>query len=137
MLIAFFPAHQNIQKSQLAYVSHKHSRCHTHACYHRVAVHWRKTHPRPLGRHYTVSSTCYAQSGLTASGEQTRPGIVAVLPGFLPLGTWIELDRPAFGRKRYQVEDHIGSGSELDLYNPSESACEAYGREERGFRVVL
>lgn len=46
------------------------------------------------------------------------------------------LDTPAFGRREYQVEDHIGSGSELDIYNPSEAACDAYGRQERGFRVI-
>jgi 3D (Asp-Asp-Asp) domain-containing protein len=83
-----------------------------------------------------VSSTCYAQSGTTASGEQTRPGIVAVLPGFLPLGARIKLDRPAFGRRLYRVEDHIGYGSELDIYNESEAACIDYGRREIGFRVV-
>lgn len=83
-----------------------------------------------------MASTCYAQSGTTASGEQTRPGIVAVLPGFLPLGAWIRLDHPAFGRSVYQVEDHIGSGSELDIYNPSESACLQYGRQTRGFTVM-
>lgn len=41
-----------------------------------------------------------------------------------------------FGQTRYQVEDHIGYGSELDFYNPSESACDEYGRETIGFRVV-
>jgi 3D (Asp-Asp-Asp) domain-containing protein len=143
------PVNQNIKNSSfhavpatpIAHVAkhhrhkkHKHNRCHTHACYHRMAVHWRKMHP--LGTHYTVSSTCYEQSGLTASGEQTHPGIVAVMPGFLPLGTWIELDHPAFGRRRYQVEDHIGEGSELDIFNESQSACNAYGRQQRGFRVV-
>jgi 3D (Asp-Asp-Asp) domain-containing protein len=89
----------------------------------------------PQHHHYTVSSTCYAQGGQTASGEQTRPGIVAVLPGFLPLGSWITLDRPVFGRRRYQVEDHIGEGSELDFYNPSETACLQYGRRRIGFRA--
>jgi hypothetical protein len=59
-----------------------------------------------------------------------------VANNFLPLGTWIELDRLAFGRRRYQVEDHIGSGSELDIFNPSEAACDEYGRREIGFRVI-
>lgn len=51
----------------------------------------------------------------------------------LPLGTRIMLDRPAFGRRVFTVEDRIGSGSELDIFNPSESACLAYGRQTRGF----
>ena len=112
--------------------------CHSRRCDVRVDRIW-AAHHRPrrrLGPHYVVSSTCYAQSGTTASGEQTRPGIVAVLPGFLSLGTWIVLDRAVFGRRRYQVLDHIGSGSELDVFNASEAACLDYGRREAGFRVV-
>jgi len=85
-----------------------------------------------------VSSTCYAQGGQTATpGVDAYFGEVAVLPGFLPLGTHIELDHPAFGRSEFIVYDHIGSGSELDIFYPSESACNDYGRQERGFSVVL
>jgi 3D (Asp-Asp-Asp) domain-containing protein len=88
-----------------------------------------------LGQHYEVSSTCYAQGGQTAT-----PGVDAsfgeVANNFLPLGTHIMLDQPAFGRREFVVDDHIGSGSELDIYYPSEAACEAYGRQERGFRVI-
>ena len=94
-------------------------------------------HRRPLGRHYTVSSTCYAQGGPTATPHvDAYFGEVAVLPGFLPLHTRIRLDHPAFGRRDFVVLDHIGEGSELDIYNPSESACNIYGRQQRGFRVV-
>jgi 3D (Asp-Asp-Asp) domain-containing protein len=86
-------------------------------------------------RHYEVSSTCYAQGGVTASGEDAYLGEVAVLPGFLPLGTHIRLDHPEFGRRNYVVLDHIGHGSELDIFNPSEEACIQYGRREIGFTV--
>ena len=81
-----------------------------------------------------VSSTCYAQGGITASGQQARPGEVA--NNVLPLGTHIILDHPAFGRQEYVILDRIGSGSELDIFNESESACNAYGRQERGFSVL-
>lgn len=91
-------------------------------------------HPK-LGPHYQVESTCYAQGGQTASGQQAHLGEVAVLPGFLPLGSWIKLDRPAFGKRVFQVLDHIGEGSQLDIFNPSEAACERYGRQTRGFRL--
>lgn len=91
----------------------------------------------PLGRHYTVSSTCYAQGGATATPHvDAYFGEVAVLLGFLPLHTRIRLDRPAFGRRDFVVLDHIGEGSELDIFFPSESACESYGRQQRGFRIV-
>jgi 3D (Asp-Asp-Asp) domain-containing protein len=90
-----------------------------------------------FGRHYEVNSTCYAQGGATATpGVNAYLGEVAVLPGFLPLGTLIHLDRPAFGRSYFRVRDHIGHGSELDIFNPSERTCLAYGRQRRGFRIV-
>lgn len=81
-----------------------------------------------------MSSTCYAQGGITSSGQQAYFGEVA--NNFLPLGTRIMLDHPAFGRREFVVLDHIGSGSELDIYYPSEAACNDYGRQERGFRVI-
>jgi 3D (Asp-Asp-Asp) domain-containing protein len=93
-------------------------------------------HHRPEGRHYDVSSTCYAEGGQTASGKDAYFGEVAVLPGFLPLHTRIRLDHPAFGKRDFVVLDHIGHGSELDIFNPSESSCNTYGREQRGFRVI-
>lgn len=94
-------------------------------------------HHRPLGHHYTVHSTCYAQGGPTATPHvDAYFGEVAVLPGFLRLGTKIRLDYPAFGRRDFVVLDHIGEGSELDIFNPSESACLQYGSQQRGFRVV-
>jgi 3D (Asp-Asp-Asp) domain-containing protein len=94
-------------------------------------------HHRPLGPHHTVHSTCYAQGGPTATPHVNAYfGEVAVLPGFLRLGTKIRLDRPAFGRRDFVVRDHIGEGSELDIFFPSESACLNYGSQQRGFRVV-
>lgn len=84
-----------------------------------------------------MSSTCYAQGGPTATPHvDAYFGEVAVLPGFLRLGTRIRLDHSAFGKRNFIVRDHIGKGSELDIYNPSESACEAYGRQQRGFRII-
>lgn len=108
--------------------------CHSKRCERRQRALWAAHH---LGPHFSVSSTCYAQGGTTASGLQARFGIVAVLPGFLRLGTRIRLDRPAFGRRDFLVEDHIGSGSQLDIFWPSESGCNAYGRQQRGFRVSV
>ena len=86
--------------------------------------------------HVTASTTCYAQGGITASGVDAYFGEVAVLPGTLPLGAKIRLDKDAFGRREYTVWDHIGYGSELDIFNPSETACIDYGRQERGYVVL-
>jgi hypothetical protein len=90
-------------------------------------------HRGPL-EHVEASSTCYAQGDTTASGRRAFLGEVA--QNTLPLGTWIELDRPVFGRRRFQVLDRIGWGSELDIYNPSEGACIRYGRQQVGYLVL-
>jgi hypothetical protein len=83
--------------------------------------------------HIWAWSTCYSQGSITASGEPVRVGIVA--QNTLRFGTLIELDHPAFGRRFYRVEDRIGSGSELDIYDPSERACLQYGRRRVGYVV--
>ena len=99
-------------------------------------THHVKPKPRQrLGTHYTVDSTSYCQSGTTASGKQTYWGEVA--NNFLPLGTLIKLDQPVNGKSYFRVEDHIGYGSQLDIFQWSCTAALDYGRREIGFRVVL
>lgn len=104
---------------------------------------WGKRHPNSsksrqgLGfdlsasAHFTVDSTCYHEGSITASGSGVYVGEVA--NNFLPLGTHIRLDRAVFGRRDFVILDHIGWGSELDIYGPSESACLDYGRQTMGF----
>jgi hypothetical protein len=84
--------------------------------------------------HVFAVSTCYSQGTITASGERVHVGIVA--QNTLRFGTTIVLDRPAFGRRTYKVEDRIGAGSQLDIYDPSEAACIRYGRQRVGYTVV-
>ena len=81
-----------------------------------------------------MDSTCYHEGSITASGNSVFVGEVA--NNFLPLGTRIRLDRAVFGLRDFVILDHIGWGSELDIYGPSEGACDAYGREQMGFSVV-
>jgi 3D (Asp-Asp-Asp) domain-containing protein len=101
--------------------------------------HHRHHKPKPkgprLGEHYTVTSTCYDQGTITASGAGVFVGEVA--NNMFPLGTRIYLDRPVFGLREFVVDDRIGWGSQLDFYYPSASVCDQYGREQIGFRVVL
>lgn len=89
---------------------------------------------RRLGQHYEVVSTCYSQGTTTASGAPVYLGEVA--NNFLAFGTRIRLEHPVFGRSVFTVEDRIGWGSELDIYNSSEASCSAYGRQEVGFWVL-
>ena len=81
-----------------------------------------------------MSSTCYSQGTITASGEHVYLGEVA--QNTLPFGTRIVLDHAVFGRRDFTIEDRIGSGSQLDFYNPSEAVCFQYGRQRIGFRVA-
>lgn len=84
--------------------------------------------------HYIVDSTCYHEGSITSAGTGVFVGEVA--NNFLPLHTRIRLDRPVFGRTEFTVLDHIGHGSELDIYGPSVGACMEYGREKLGFSVI-
>ena len=53
-----------------------------------------------------MQATAYCQSGTTASGNQTRRGIVAADPRVLPLGTTIRIVAPVGGYSTtYRVED--------------------------------
>ena len=85
----------------------------------------------------TVDSTSYSpcSSGtITASGKHTYFGEVAM--NTLPLGTRIEITPAAFGRSTFTVEDRIGSGSQLDIFQPSCAAAIAYGRETEHVRIL-
>jgi 3D (Asp-Asp-Asp) domain-containing protein len=98
------------------------------------AHHRKRRKAGSLGPLREVSSTCYSQGTITASGEHVYVGEVA--NNEYPLGTKIRLEHPVFGLTVFSIEDRIGSGSQLDVYNPSEAACIAYGRQEIGFRVI-
>lgn len=97
-------------------------------------------HPKPkpgprLGTHYEVDSTSYCQGGITASGVNAYWGEVA--NNFLPLTTLIKFDHPYLGKSYFRIMDHIGYGSQLDVFQPSCTSALDYGRREIGFRVVL
>ena len=92
-----------------------------------------------LSRGMTVSATAYCQSGTTASGEQTRPGIVAADPRVIPLGTRLHIH----GLRQpdtvvYKVSD-TGSavkGREIDIYMPSCRDAIQFGRQRLQVRMV-
>lgn len=117
--------------------SHHRRGCNTDRCDHGADAKWRHRHPfhDVAVAHYTVDSTCYHEGSITAS--ESAPFVGEVANNTLPLGTRIRLDSPAFGRRHFVVLDRIGEGSELDIYGPSEAACLAYGRQTRGFSVIV
>jgi len=85
-----------------------------------------RTPPPPSGRHQlTVSATCYDLSGTTATGMPVGPGVVAVDPSVIPLGTRLYV--PGYGNG---VAADVGGGIQgavIDLWmRPSQ--CAAWGR---------
>jgi 3D (Asp-Asp-Asp) domain-containing protein len=77
------------------------------------------------GRQLTVSATCYDLPGKTATGMPVGPGVVAVDPSVIPLGSRMSI--PGYGNG---VAADTGSGIQgatIDLWMPA-SQCAAWGR---------
>jgi len=90
-----------------------------------------------LGQHYTVDSTGYdacSSGSIMATGVHTYFGAVA--NNFLPLYTWIKMDRSINGKTIFRVMDRIGSGSQLDVWFPGCTQAISWGRREVGFTVI-
>jgi peptidoglycan DL-endopeptidase CwlO len=78
------------------------------------------------GRTLVVSATGYSLPGHTATGLPVGPGIVAVDPTVIPLGTRVFV--PGYGPA---VAADVGSaikGNIIDLWMPSTAAARAWGR---------
>ena len=75
--------------------------------------------------------TAYCLTGITATGTHARPGIAAVDPQFIPLGSRIVVN----GR-RYRAEDtgFYVQGRHIDLWMPCHQAVQ-YGA--RRMKVVV
>ncbi len=93
-----------------------------------------------IAQTHTMNSTAYSAGykstgknpgdhgyGVTASGAYVRPGIVAVDPRVIPLGTKLYVE--GYG---YAVAADTGGaikGNKIDLYYESEEAADRYGRK--------
>ena len=80
----------------------------------------------PTGkRQLTVSATCYDLSGRTATGMPVGPGVVAVDPSVIPLGTKMYV--PGYGNG---VAADVGGGIRGDIIDlwMTPSQCAAWGR---------
>jgi peptidoglycan DL-endopeptidase CwlO len=77
------------------------------------------------GRTLTVVATAYALPGSTATGLPVGPGIVAVDPNVIPLGTHMTI--PGYGEG---VAADTGSaiiGARIDVWVPTEAQANAWG----------
>jgi 3D (Asp-Asp-Asp) domain-containing protein len=80
----------------------------------------------PAGGTLTVTSTGYVLRGRTSSGVPTAPGVVAVDPSVIPLGTRMTV--PGYGEA---VAADTGSsviGNTIDLWFPTLEQAHAWGR---------
>ena len=82
--------------------------------------------PPKSGQKMTVSATCYILKGTTASGVPTGPGVVAVDPSVIPLGTRMYI--PGYGNG---VAADVGGGIKgkiIDLWYSTYAQCAKWGR---------
>jgi 3D (Asp-Asp-Asp) domain-containing protein len=84
------------------------------------------TQPPKSGEKMTVSATCYILKGTTASGLPTGPGIVAVDPNVIPLGTRMYI--PGYGKG---IAADVGGGIKgkiIDLWYSTYAQSAKWGR---------
>lgn len=78
------------------------------------------------GNAITVSATGYALRGRTATGIQTAPGVVAVDPSVIPLGTRMTI--PGYGEGVAADTGGAVHGNVIDLWFPSTAQALQWGR---------
>lgn len=74
---------------------------------------------------------CDRQTTQTASGQHVRFGIIA--SNFIPLYTWIKLNRPLRGLRYFQVLD---TGAPFDVWLPCDGRVRNWTNPRLGYRVV-
>jgi 3D (Asp-Asp-Asp) domain-containing protein/septal ring factor EnvC (AmiA/AmiB activator) len=79
------------------------------------------------GRHLTVISTAYSLPGYTASGLPVGPGIVAVDPTVIPMGTRMTI--PHYGEGVAADTGSAIKGARIDLWFPTYAQAAAWGAQ--------
>lgn len=82
--------------------------------------------PPKGGRKMVVSATCYILKGTTASGLPVGPGIVAVDPTVIPLGTRMYI--PGYGKGIAADTGGAIKGKIIDLWYATYAQCARWGR---------
>ncbi len=82
-------------------------------------------------------ATAYCLKGRTASGINTRPGVLAADPSVLPLGTVVHL-RAGRYTGTYTVMDTGGriKGRRVDVYVPTHREAKQFGRQQVKIKVI-
>ena len=85
--------------------------------------------PAASGSQMTVVSTAYALTGTTATGIPVGPGIVAVDPSVIPLGTRMTI--PGYGEGVAADTGGAIIGARIDVWVPTEAQAVDLGRAHR------
>lgn len=78
-------------------------------------------------RTVTVTATGYTLRGRTATGMQTAPGVIAVDPSVIPLGTRLKI--PGYGTAIAADTGGAVHGNVIDLWFPTARQALAWGRQ--------
>jgi 3D (Asp-Asp-Asp) domain-containing protein len=86
----------------------------------------------------TFTATAYCLTGTTATGMQTRPGIVAADPRVLPLGSRIRVSGAGGYSGVYTVADtgRAIRGRRIDIFMSDLRAAKRFGRRRVGVEVL-
>jgi rare lipoprotein A len=87
-------------------------------------------HLPPPPRLLEFEATAYSVTGTTASGMQTRPGVVAADPAVLPLGSRIRVHGAGAYSGVYTVTDTgpAVKGREIDIFISDGAEAKRFGR---------
>lgn len=93
---------------------------------------------RALPELMEFEATAYSITGTTASGMETRPGLVAADPAVLPLGSRIRVSGAGTYSGVYTVADTGPAvrGREIDIFMPDVGAARTFGRRRVGVQVL-
>jgi 3D (Asp-Asp-Asp) domain-containing protein len=97
-----------------------------------------KPRPRP-NAWLPMSATAYCLHGVTGSGVHTRPGMVAVDPRRIPLGSRIHVRGLNGARDGIYAATDTGAAvkdNEIDVFIPDCRAAKAFGRQRVQVRIV-
>lgn len=86
----------------------------------------------------TYTATAYALHGRTASGSQTRRGIIAADRRVLPIGTRVRVDAGNGHSGEYVVTDTGGAikGRKIDIWVPSNGEAMRFGKRQIKLTVM-
>ena len=94
--------------------------------------------PRPTPARRSFVATAYSDEGSTASGRETRHGIVAADPRVLPMGSHIRVTDAGAYSGMYTVADtgRKIKGEKIDIYIANDREARRFGRRTVQVEVV-